>query len=59
MARCVSLEMENTVGAVFEDNFFDLMPGQKRTVRIVKNADSRKVLVKALNAESVSLAMIP
>jgi beta-mannosidase len=58
-ARCVSLEMENTVGAVFEDNFFDLMPGQKRTVRIVKNADSRKVLVKALNAESVPLTMIP
>jgi len=57
--RCVSLEMAGVVGAVFEDNFFDLTPGQTRTVRIVHPAGSRQVVVKGLNAEPVELTVTP
>jgi hypothetical protein len=58
-ARCVSLEAPETVGAVFEDNFFDLRPGQTRTVKIIHPAGSNKVIVKALNTEPVDLTVAP
>jgi len=58
-ARCVSLEMEDAVGAVFDDNFFDLRPGQTRTVRVIDRAGRHKVIVKALNAEPVYLTATP
>lgn len=58
-ARQVALEMEGVTGAVFEDNFFDLAPGQTRTVAIVNSAGGRKVTVKALNAVRVQLTTLP
>jgi len=56
-AKCVSLEMEDTVGAVFEDNFFDVRPGQTRAVRVIDPAGGHTIIVKALNADPVHLAM--
>jgi hypothetical protein len=54
-ARQVTVEMRGVTGAVFEDNFFDLPPGSKRTIRILNPAGGRELLVRALNAEPVRL----
>ena len=56
-ARQVALQMQGATGAVFEDNFFDLPPGGKRTVAIVNPAGGRALVVRALNAEPVRLDM--
>ena len=54
-ARGVSLQMEGVTGAVFEDDFFDMPPGQKRTIAVVDPAGGRKVVVRALNAKPIRL----
>jgi beta-mannosidase len=52
-ARTVSLEAEGVTGAVFEDNFFDMVPGQKRTISVMNPAGGRTVTIAALNAKPV------
>jgi hypothetical protein len=54
-ARDVRLQVEGVTGAVFEDNFFDMSPGQKRIIRIVDAAGGRRITIAALNAEAVQL----
>ena len=56
-ARQVMLEIPGTTGAVFEDNFFDLVPGQKRTVEIVDSAGGKDLLVRAVRADTVRTAL--
>ena len=58
-ARQATLEFEGVTGAVFEDNFFDLIPGQKRTVQVVNAAGGQKLTVRALNAEPIALEWKP
>lgn len=58
-ARQVTLQFDGVTGAVFEDNFFDLLPGQKKTVGIVSAASGRRLTVCALNAESVAMSWDP
>ena len=53
-ARTVALEMDGVTGAVFEDNFFDMAPGRKRTIAVINPAGGRAVTIRALNAEPVS-----
>ena len=54
-ARQVTLEMlegdANVTGAVFEDNFFDMVPGERRVVAIRYAAGGNAVRVQALNAK--------
>ena len=45
--------MNGVTGAVFEDNFFDMVPGQKRTISVMYTVDGRTVTVAALNARPV------
>jgi hypothetical protein len=52
-ARTVSLEMHGVTGAVFGDNFFDMVPGQKRTISVMNLAGGRTVTIAALNAKPV------
>jgi hypothetical protein len=52
-ARAVTLEMNAVTGAVFEDNFFDMVPGQKRTIEVMNSAGGRAVTISALNAAPV------
>lgn len=52
-ARQVTLEMVGTTGAVFDDNFFDLAPGQARSIAVVNTAGGRELRVSALNASPV------
>jgi len=56
-ARTVSLEMQGVTGAVFEDNFFDMVPGQKRTITVINPAGGRIVTVSALNAKPLQMRM--
>ena len=49
--------MQGVTGAVIEDNFFDMVPGQKRTITVINPAGGRIVTVGALNAEPVRLRM--
>jgi len=49
-ARQVELRMDGVVGAVFEDNYFDLAPGQRRRIAIVQRAGGTAVTVRAVNA---------
>ena len=54
-ARQVTLEAPGKTGAVFEDNFFDLAPGQKRTIRLVDTAGGSQVSIRAVNAKPIVL----
>ncbi len=53
--RQVALEMEGAIGALFEDNYFDMLPGQTRTIAIIDSAGGKRVNVSALNANGISL----
>jgi hypothetical protein len=48
--RQVALTVDGAVGAVFQENHFDLAPGQKRKVRVLDAAGGTRILVKGLNA---------
>ena len=52
-ARQVTLEVLGATGAVFEDNFFDVAPGQTRIVSVVERVGGQQVRVSALNAAPV------
>jgi beta-mannosidase len=56
-ARQVTLEATAVVGAVFEDNYFDMAPQQKRTIKVVYPAGGREVIIRALNAAPVKLTL--
>ena len=56
-ARQVTLEMAGATGAIFEDNFFDMVPGQTREIAVIETADGSLVNISALNADQVSAQM--
>ena len=58
-ARQVTLEFDGVTGAVFADNFFDMVPGRKRTIAVPKAAGGSMLTVRALNADPVRLAWKP
>lgn len=49
--------MEDVTGAVFEDNFFDLPPGGRRSITVLDRAQGHRVSITALNAETVRLVI--
>ena len=58
-ARQVELRFDGIAEAVFDDNCFDLAPGQKRTIAVVGTASGRNLEVRALNANPVSIRFRP
>ena len=54
-ARQIVLEAPGASGARFEDNYFDLAPSQTRAVSISAPAGGAAVVVRAYNADPVSL----
>ena len=55
-ARQVTLESNgDAAGTIFEDNYFDLSPGQTRTIRCLEPAGRDRVTVHAVNAATVSV----
>ena len=51
----VALSIPGTSGAVFNDNYFNLLPGIKMQVKILDNAGGRKLIVKGINSESTEV----
>ena len=58
-ARQVSLQFDGVSVAVFEDNYFDMLPGQTRSISIVNAADGKQLTIHALNADGASLQWKP
>ncbi len=56
-ARQVTLETEGATDVRFEDNFFDLAPGQVRHVRVSGTLAGSPVTVRAFNAEAIRLEL--
>ena len=54
-ARQVTLKMKGVTGAVFEDNFFDMFPGQTRLIGIINPAGGNQVSIRALNTEQIQV----
>lgn len=57
-ARQVTLEVPEVTGVVFEDNFFDLVPGQKKLVKILNLVDGNRIVVRAVNASPIELGSV-
>jgi len=56
-ARQVALDFPGAGGAVFQDNFFDLGPGQTRTISLLHAADGRQLTVSAINADPIAVQL--
>ena len=56
-ARTVSLEMNGVASVAFEDSFFDMVPGQKRTIRVLNPAGGKSVTISALNARPLRVSI--
>lgn len=60
-ARQVSLALrgvtgsEAPMGAVFEDNFFDMVPGETRRLAVLRDAGGSTLRVDAVNAAPVEM----
>jgi len=48
---------DGVTGAVFEDNFFDMVPGRKRTIAVINPAGGQAVTIRALDAKPVQLKL--
>ena len=59
LARQVELRFDDATAVSFEDNYFDLAPGQKRTIAVAGPASGRRLEVRALNADPVSILWKP
>ena len=55
--RQVTLAFPGVTGAVFEDNFFDMVPAQKRRIRIHHDPGADYLTVTAINADTVAVAL--
>jgi hypothetical protein len=58
-ARQVELEFGDATTAVCNDNYFDLAPGEKRTVTISGTAGNGNIVARAVNADPVSILTKP
>jgi hypothetical protein len=56
-ARQVTLESMNGTADIFEDNYFDLVPGQTKKVRIKPGKISHRISIKSLNALPVEISL--
>jgi hypothetical protein len=57
-ARQVSLEMVGVSGTVFEDNHFDMLPGERRRIAVIGGPGEGMIRIGALNAEPVVLDLV-
>jgi beta-mannosidase len=54
----VELYFEGTSGAVFSDNYFNLIPGEAKTVRILfKPQGSKTLIIKGVNSQPINLIL--
>jgi beta-mannosidase len=53
----VALSAEDTMGALFEDNYFHLAPGHKKTIELIDTKGAQQISIQALNSEPVLINM--
>ena len=54
----VELYMQGTSGAVFSDNYFNLIPGEPRTIEILYRPENSEILsVKGVNSPAIKLEL--
>jgi len=56
-ARQVTLENPEGRGDIFEDNYFDLSPGQTKKIKVKTDIKSHKILVSSLNSPPVEIIL--
>ena len=56
-ARQITIQTPGTVVALFEDNHFDLLPGEKKTIRILDAAGAGSARVQAVNSNIVEMKL--
>jgi beta-mannosidase len=56
-ARQVTLENPDGAGDIFEDNYFDLVPGQIKKIKVKTVNRSQKILVSSLNTPPVEIIL--
>ena len=54
-ARQVTLQAEGVPAGVFEDNYFDLAPGQKRRVAVLYGPRTGRITLRALNSTPLTI----
>jgi hypothetical protein len=55
-ARQVCLEKLDGAGDIFEDNYFDLIPGQTKIIKVMEVKRSQKIRIHSLNAAPVEIS---
>jgi beta-mannosidase len=56
-ARQVQLEADGVCGAAFEDNNFDMAPGEARDIAIVESAGAASITMRCVNAPAVTVTV--
>ena len=53
----VELSIPEVSGAVFSDNYFDLIPGEPKTVSIIEQKMGKQIKIKGLNCDDVIILL--
>lgn len=51
----VALHFTNTSGAIFSDNYFNLIPGHEKRIKIIHAANGREIQIGGVNSEIIKL----
>jgi hypothetical protein len=51
----VALTIPNSTGAVFDDNYFNLIPGEAKHVKILDSANGKSIRAKGVNSSEVEM----
>ena len=54
----VALSIPNISGAVFDDNYFNLLPGVGKYVKITDSAGGKSIMAKGVNSNSVEIPLM-
>ena len=54
----VALSIPNTSGVVFDDNYFNLLPGVGKYVKITDSASGKSIIAKGVNSNSVEIPLM-
>jgi hypothetical protein len=53
----VALTIPNSTGAVFDDNYFNLLPGEAKLVKIFDAANGKSIKAKGVNSAEVEVSL--
>ncbi len=51
----VELYITNTSGAIFSDNYFNLIPGEEKSIKIIDSKNGNNVQIKGVNSEILNI----